>query len=160
MPAPVYLQSIDGRALHTENLGPTDAHLITEDHSRVGTQFKVAGTTSAATTTIVEPRAGSVIVITDLTVNQDKIASGVVTVQFTDGTNDEILFKAATSDAPVTAHMAYAGRMRGWVNAKIEMISAGTNPVTNVTVVYYHLLSGGGAVSSDVLSFDDWNAQR
>ncbi len=154
MPAPVYLQSIDGRALHTEDLGPTDTHLITEDHSRVGTQFKVARSTVASTTIVVQPRASQAIVLTDLIVNQDKVAGGTVSVQFTDGSNAEIIFQADTTDAPVTAAMAFQGRVRGWVDARIELISSGTNPETSVTVVYYHLGGEG------VLSFTDWDAQR
>ena len=147
------LRDANGTILHTETVG-NHTHLVVEDHSRVATQFKVAGTTAAATTVIVEPKAGQAIVITDLIVNQDKVASGLVTVQFTDGTNDEVIFKAVTNDAPVVATISFAGRMRGWKDARVEMISAGTNPTTNVTVSYYHL---GGA---GVFSFTDWDAQR
>ncbi len=153
MPVPTYLQDIESVALHTEKVGG-HTHLVIEDHARVATQFKVANTTTAATTTVVSPRTGGAIVITDLIVVQDKVASGVITVQFTDDTNDEILYKATTSDAQVVMNHAFAGRMRGWQDARIEMISAGTNPTTNVSVTYYHLVGEG------VFSFADWDALR
>lgn len=153
MSTPVYLVDSNGTLLHTEQVGK-HTHLVVEDHARVATQFKVANTTSAATTTVVRPRKGGAIIITDLIVVQDKVASGVITVQFTDDTNDEILFKASTSDAQIVMNHAFAGRMRGWRDARIEMISAGTNPTTNVSVTYYHLVGEG------VFSFADWDALR
>ena len=153
MPAPVWLQSQEKVELHTEKVG-AHTHLVVEDHSRVATQFRVAATTTAATTIIVQPPPGTAIVITDLIVNQDKVASGVVTVQFTDGSDTVILLKAATSDAPFSMAHGFAGRMRGWKDARVEMISAGTNPDTNATVMYYTIRGEG------VLSFADWNAQR
>ncbi len=154
MPVNSTLQTIEGVNLHTETVGH-HTHLVTEDHSRVATHFKTAATTSAATTTIVQSKPGQAIVITDIILAQDKVASGALTIQFDDdATNTVILLKVDTSDAQVTGHFPFAGRVRGWKDARVEMISAGTNPSTNVTVMYYHL------AGEQVLSFNDWDALR
>ncbi len=153
MPAPVWLQTLAGVELHTDKIG-AHTHLVVEDHSRVGSHFKVANTTAAATTIIVSPRPGAAIVVTDVVANQDKVASGKMTLQFTDGSDTEIFVVADTADAPAIIAHSFGGRMRGWKDARVEMISAGTNPTTSCTITYYHL-SGEG-----VLSFADWDAQR
>jgi len=147
------LRALNKTALHTETIG-NHTHLVIEEHARVATHFKVAATADAATTIIVSPKAGKALVITDIIVSQDKVASGAITLQFTDGTNTEILFKASTVDAPVALAHGFAGRMSGWKDARVEMISAGTNPATDVTIAYYHL---GG---ENVLTFDNWDAER
>ena len=153
MPVNAKLITEDGVGLHTEKIG-RHTHLITEDHSRVATQFQAAGTASAATTIIVQPRAGAALVITDLTISQTKVASGTLTIQFADGTRTVTLYKGSSVNVPLTLHVPYAGRIRGWKDARVEMVSAGTNPVTEVTVAYYHL-RGKGA-----FAFAAWDAQR
>jgi hypothetical protein len=153
VPVGTWLHTINKVALHTERFGG-QTHLITEDHARVATRFKAAGTTSAATTIVVQPKSGAAIVITDLIVAQDKVSSGSIIVQFTDGSNTIILLEAKTADAPVALHVPFSGRALGWKDARIEMISAGTNPKSNVSVVYYHVVGEG------VLVFDDWDKLR
>ncbi len=145
------LQSGDKKTLHTETVGD-HTHLVIEDHARVATQFKVAATTSAATTIIVRPRPGAALVITDFIANQDKVASGDLILRFHDGTNVEIFFKSSTADAQVIIAHGFVGRMFGWRDARVEMISAGTNPTTNVTIVYYHL--------PESATFAEWDAAR
>lgn len=145
------LQSGDKETLHTETVGKR-THLVIEDHARVATQFKVAATTSAATTVIVKPNSGGALVITDFILNQDKVASGDLILQFTDGSDTEIFFKSGTKDAQIILAHGFAGRMFGWRDARVEMISAGTNPTTNVTIVYYHLLES--------ITFLEWDTLR
>ena len=65
MSAPVVLQTEDGVLLHTEKAG-LHTHLITEDHSRVATHFKAGAMTVASTVTVVTPRPGGAIVVTDI----------------------------------------------------------------------------------------------
>ena len=153
MPAYLILEDEDGTILHTETVG-AHTHLIIEDHSRVATHFKHAGTTSAATTVIVQPASGEAVVVTDLVLSQEKVSSGALTVQYTDGTDTEILFKGSSVQAPIALAIPYEGRVRGWRDARVEMISAGTNVETDVSVHYYRLKGEG------VLSFADWDAER
>ena len=150
-----YVQLVDseGAALHIEEAG-AESHLVVENHARIQTVFKVAGTTAAATTIVAAPRKGFAISITDLIVNQDKVAAGSIIIQFTDGTNTEIIVQAKTKDATFSMAHGFVGKMDGWKDARVEMISAGTNPNTNVTVIFQNLQGAG------VLSFADWDARR
>tara|TARA_Y100000310_G_scaffold343762_1_gene452906 strand:- start:2281 stop:2742 length:462 start_codon:yes stop_codon:yes gene_type:complete len=153
MPGFVQLVDEHGDLLHVEHIG-TEQHLIVETHARISSHWKVASTTSAATTVIVQPKAGGSIVVTDIIAVQNKVASGSLIIQFTDGTNTEILFEGSSADAPIVLSHAFSGRMDGWQDARVEMISAGTNPTTNVIVVYFHLKGIG------VKSYGDWDGER
>ena len=155
MPAPVFLETFDGVLLHTEEVG-AHTHLVVEDHSRVASQFKHAASTDAGTTTIVSARPGAAIVVTDIILAQEKVAGGFITVQFDDDDdNTVILLRATTVDGDLPGfHIPFAGRVRGWKDARVEMVTVGTNVESDVTIVYYHL---GG---ENVLSFADWDAQR
>ena len=153
MSAPVFLETIDGVLLHTEEVGP-HTHLIVEDHSRVATQFRSVANTGAETQAAVTPPAGTAIVITDVILGAEKAASGSVTVQFTQGSDTVIVFKISTVQNPVSLHIPFAGRWRGWKDARIDVVTAGGNSDSDVSVGYY-ILRGEG-----VLSFADWDAQR
>lgn len=154
MSVPVTLQDNDGTILHVEKVGP-HTHLIFEDHSRVATQFKSIKSTSAETVVAVRPRAGGAIVITDIVASGEKASNGSIIVQFTDGSDTVVLTELATVTNGLAIAIPFSGRIRGWQDARIDVITAGTNPVSNVLVAYYHLVGEGGT-----LSFADWDAQR
>ena len=153
MPVNSTLQTITGTPLHTERVG-LHTHLVVEDHSRVATQFKAAASTVASTTTVVAARSGQAIVITDIILSQKRVANGTLTIQFDDDDDNTVILTTVDTVDSVVSHMAFAGRVRGWKDARVEMVSVGTNAETNVTVMYYHL-SG-----EQVLSFADWDALR
>lgn len=153
MPVWVLLEDLEGKALHTETVGP-HTHLVVEDHSRVATQFKHTANAGAETTVAVTPPPGAAIVITDIVLGAEKAASGSVTVQFVEGSDVVIVFKVSTVQNPVSLHVPFAGRWRGWKDARIDVVTTGGNDDSDVSVGYY-ILSGEG-----VLSFADWDAQR
>ena len=153
MSTPVELQDGKSNLLHTEKVGP-HTHLVTEDHSRVATQFRTVANTGAETQIAVTPPKGTAIVITDVILGAEKAASGSVTVQFTDGSDTVIVFKISTVQNPVSLHIPFAGRWRGWQNARIDVVTAGGNSDSDVSIGYY-IIRGEG-----VLSFTDWDAQR
>ena len=153
MPVPAYLETIDGDLLHTAKVG-VHTHLVVEQHSRVATQFKEAALTDAGTVTIVSPKPGGAIVITDVLYSAEKVNGGSMTIQFTDGSNVVILKSAIVTDAPVDGNTSLQGRALGWVGARVDLVGVGTNLDCNATIFYYHI-SGEG-----VLSFADWDALR
>lgn len=153
MPAQFVLQDVGGNLLHTEQVGP-HFHLVTEDHARVNTQFKNNSLADAGTAVVVTPPKGTAIVITDLVYSAEKVAAGKLTVQFTDGSDTVILKSAILVDAPVDGAISYAGRTKGWKDARVDMVATGSNVDADVTVHYY-ILKGKG-----VLSFADWDAER
>ena len=153
MPAPVWLQTQAGVELHSERVGP-HIHLVVEDHSRVATQFRHTANSGAETTTAVTPPSGTAIVITDIVLGGEKAASGSITVQFVEGSDVVIIFKVSTVQNPVSLHVPFAGRWRGWKDARIDVVTTGGNDDSDVSVGYY-ILRG-----ENVLSFVDWDAQR
>ena len=150
---PAYLVTKGGELLHTETVG-VHTHLVTENHARVATQFKSATHTSNATTAVATPRKGQAVVITDLTVSGEKINGGIITLQWADGTNTDVITKFHVTDGPVSLHIGYGGRKRGWKDARIDFITDTANQDATVDVGYYFIRGLG------VLSFTDWDAER
>ena len=153
MSVPSFLVGLRNVRLHTETVGQ-HTHLVVEDHSRVATQFRHIANTGAETTTAVTPSLGKAIVITDIVLGAEKAASGSVTVQFTQGSDTVIVFKVSTVQSPVSLHVPFAGRWRGWLDARIYIVTTGGNSDSDVSIGYY-IISGAG-----VFSFTDWDAQR
>lgn len=149
------LISAAGDILHTEKVGQ-NTHLVIEQHARVATQFKAVTHATATTTAIVTPRSGGAIVITDIIISGEKhqgAGQGIITIAFTDGSDTVNIIVADNTDAPINLAIAFAGRWRGWVDARIDFT---TNQANDVTVsIGYYFLAGLG-----VLNFTDWDALR
>ena len=154
MPIFVVLKAPNGDLLHTETVGP-HTHIIVEDHSRVATQFRTVANTGAETQIAITPPKGTAIVITDVILGAEKAASGSVTVQFADGSDTVIVFKISTVQNPVSLHIPFAGRWRGWKDARIDVVTIGGNSDSDVSIGYYIIRGEAG-----VLSFADWDALR
>ena len=154
MGVPAVLYAANGDELHTEKFGH-HTHLITEDHSRVATLFKSVTHTTAATTTITKPRPGGAIVMTDMIVSGEKIAGGVITVQFNDGSNQVPITLNHVNDGPVNLASSLQGLCLGWKDAFIEMITNTMNQDATVTIWYYFVRD-----AVRVLDFADWDELR
>jgi len=94
------------------------------------------------------------VVLTDLLVSGEKINGGIIQVQFTDDTNSEIVSKSHVTDGPVNLAMPFAGRWRGWKDARIEMLVTTSMQDATVAIGYYFVTGAG------VFIFEDWDAQR
>ncbi len=154
MAVPAVLQDEQGGILHTEPFG-AHVHLITEDHSRVATKFKSVSHTTAATTTITKPPPGGAIVMTDMIVSGEKIASGTITIQFNDGSNQVPVTISHVNDDSVNLASSLQGLCLGWKDAFIEMITNTMNQDATVTIWYYFVRD-----LSRVLEFGDWDTER
>jgi hypothetical protein len=106
---------------------------------------------TAGTTTVTTPKANGSMVITDLIINTEKRAGGEVEIQFTDGTNTVIIFKAFCTDAPTNLVLGAAGKFQGWTDARIDLVVTG-NTDCSVTLGYVKLNSGQ--------PFSEWDAAR
>lgn len=153
MSVPTGLVDASGVLLHTEKFGK-HTHLVVEDHSRVGTQFKSASHTTNTTTVVVRPPQGGALVLTDLLLSGEKINGGVVTIQFTDGTNVVIVVEALVTDNTINTAHAFGGRWLGWRDARIDFVTSTSNQDATMSVGYYFVKGEG------VLSFADWDALR
>lgn len=147
------LQDLAGHALHTERIG-RHVHLVTEDHSRVATQFKTADHTTAATTAVAKPPAGTALVLTDLIISGERINAGTIILHFTDDVDNVVLFTIHVTDAPVNLAMPFAGRWRGWKDARLDFITNTANQAASISIGYY-IVEGEG-----VFTFADWDTLR
>ncbi len=113
--------------------------------------FKTATRTTTGTTIIVQPKEGQAIWISDIIVSGEKQTGSNITVQFTDGTNTEIIAIVDQVDAAPNLSMNLSSYFRGWVDARIELITGGAGDGT-VTIGYIH--------AHEALKFDVWDAER
>ena len=92
--------------------------------------------------------------LTDLLLSGEKINGGVVTVQFTDGSNTVIVVEGLVTDNTINIAHAFGGRWLGWRDARIDFVTSTANQDATMSVGYYFVQGEG------VLSFADWDALR
>jgi len=91
------------------------------------------------------------LLITDFIISGEKQVGSTVELRFTDDTNTETLFLANQVDAPAQIAHAFQGRVQGWRDARLDIITAGTADAT-VLVCYVKLI--------DSVPYAEWNALR
>ncbi len=154
MPVPVELfGGVNKALLHTEDAGHS-THLIIEQHARVHSVFKSVTFIDASTTTLITPPGNSALVIVDFIISAEKVAAGKVTIRLTDGTNNEDIMTAHTVDGPVNLAFSPQGRWAGWKDARVDIISVGTNIDGTVSLGYYFV------PASATLEYDEWTSRR
>ena len=125
--------------------------LATTDFAGAHGRFRSATRTTAGTTAVVTPPISGSIIVTDLLISGEKQASSTAEVRFTDGSNTATLFLASQVDAPPAFAHTFRGRVQGWKDARIDMITSGAGDAT-VTICYVKVPTG--------LVFAEWNALR
>ncbi len=126
--------------------------LITIDTMKQHGVFKTTSITSATTTTVATPKAGGSIIVTDLVVSAKKVAGTTLAVEFNDGTDTEIIIDPDSVNQSVNFAWAPNGRIQGWRDASIKVVTTGANTVATVTVGYMHV--------STSIKYDEWTAVR
>lgn len=143
--------------VHTDRLAlhqlPDDPIVIplTDTPPSLYSTFKSANRTTAGTTIITEPIIGGSLHIIDLLISGQKFSAGSVTVQFTDGTETVIMFKVDLTDVPIALAVPLKGRWQGWVDARLEMVTAGDPDVTVAVSYMKHVTA---------LPFAEWDSFR
>lgn len=125
---------------------------VVADHQHAAGVFKAATRESAGTTIIVQPAGGGSVSLHDILISAEKKNAGELTLQFTDGTQTEVIFAPIVTDAPVNVGLSIKGQWRGWKDARVELVTAGATFKTTVTLGYAKL--------SDGLEFSEWDAKR
>lgn len=126
--------------------------LVTAEFSRSFGLFQTVTLTGAATTTIVAPKPGGSILVTDIVVSAKKVASTTLIIEFDDGTNTEVIFAPDTVQQSTNFAWSLAGRLQGWRDAALKVVTTGANTDARVTAVYVPL--------GNSLVFADWDALR
>ena len=144
-----------GKSLHLVDSLVNPEHgkiLIAEQLGRAHGLWKTAQITTQTTTTVVAAVPGAGIVVTDLLINAKKKAAATMVIQFSDGTNTEIFAAPDMINAPVNQSFHPQGRMWGWTDADIQVVTADANPTVTITVMYYHIINS--------LDYGTWDGLR
>jgi len=149
----ILTDSKTGRALHTANVGilTTDPVLVVQGEAAIIGVWQSVNRTSAGTTTITTPVLNGSVIITDILISTTKTAMTDLLLQFTDGTETEVIFKVDTSNNPHAFGVTIRGRLQGWKNARIDMVTTGAVDAT-ITLGYFKVPTG--------LDFKEWDARR
>lgn len=113
--------------------------------------FRSVTSTTQTTTVIATPKKKGAIVVTDLIITSNKAANGILTLRFSDGVQD-INLAVFPVDIAVNQQLALVGQFRGWVDAKLEMVTSGANFDATVTAGYMQVPTG--------LEFTEWDILR
>ena len=115
--------------------------------------FKSANITTGTTTEITAPDTGGSIIITDIVIAADKVNNTTLVIQFSDGTDTALIIGPDTVNEAVNFSWSPKGRIQGWKDARIDVITGGAGtPAVTVTVGYIKVPVG--------ISFAEWDALR
>ena len=145
------IDGLSGNTLHTHDpYGHGSMLAVTNFHEAHGS-FRATQSTTAQTVIVAEPGVGGAIAISSLLISAHKSNGNSITVQFTDGTNTEIVFAQLLTNLDISVPIAITHGWRGWRDARLELITTGVDQV-NITVGYSKLEKG--------MPFDAWDAIR
>ncbi len=113
--------------------------------------FKSVTRTTAGTTTVTSADSNGSLLVTDIVVTGEKQAGSTVEVRFDDGTNNVPIILASQVDVPVSVAISFTGRVQGWRDARIDVITVGTADAT-VLVCYTKIPTG--------LPYAEWDSYR
>jgi len=114
--------------------------------------FKSVSITSATTTTVAAPHGGGSLLITDIVVSAKKVNGTTLDVEFDDGVNTEILLSPDSINQSVNFAWQPVGRIQGWEDAALKIVTTGANTVATVTVGYVQNPSS--------VPYAEWNSAR
>jgi len=143
----------DGQAMFSEEASNGQRVLVVEPYQRVYNAFYSVTRTTTGVTTIVTPKLGAGIILTDLMISYEKVASGVLTVRFNDGTTTADLMSVTTTDAPANIAIPFAGKIKGWKDARVDMETT-KNGSAFVMIGFYRSDPG------HTMSYTEWLAER
>jgi len=149
------LSDIDGNpvglAPHSEEKHGDHLHMLTMGMGDAHGLFKAVSGTTAATTTITEPSNGGRIALLSIMLSAEKKNTGSIELRFTDGTNTITVFKAILTDAPVAFGGAIGTVWRGWMDARLEVVT-----VQDFT----YTVTAGYVKEKNGLEYSDWDSER
>lgn len=125
--------------------------LITHTVAQAIGVFKSRTETTAGTFTVVEAKAGSAIVLTDLLISVKKKALASMTIRFFDSANTVDVFAPDVGNAEVNMAIPFAGRWAGWSGANL-VVTTSANVSFTVAVGYSRI--------QDADDFATWDAKR
>lgn len=114
--------------------------------------FKTVQITSATTTVVASPNPGGSLLVTDIVVSAKKVAGTTIDVEFDDGTNTEIFMGPDTVNVAANIVWPVRGRVQGWKDAALKVVTVGANTVATVVACYVKMPAA--------LDYSEWNDLR
>ena len=124
----IILADVDGTPAHFEGYdvegeGREAIALVMTTVAGTHGLFKSVTRTTAGTSIVTAPTPSGAIVLTDLIVTTDKTNATSVTVQFTNGIDTIVIMTGDSTNAPVNVAISFTGRIAGWKDARLEVIT-------------------------------------
>lgn len=148
----------DGKALEVQDFDRKNSDvdldsrvLVTMGPLYTASTFKSVTAVSAGTVVLTSPSDKGSLIIVDLVISTERTNGGTVTVQWNDGTEQVQIFTAIVTDAPANLSMSFGGRVQGWQDARLEVVTGGST--TNTVFASYAKTSRG-------LPFAEWDELR
>ena len=113
--------------------------------------FKSVTSTTQTTTVIATPDNLGAIVVTDLIITSNKAANGIMTLRFSDGSQN-INLAVFPVDIAINQQLALVGLFRGWQDAQLELVTSVATFDATVTAGYMKVPSA--------LPFAEWDGLR
>ena len=132
-----------------------DSTLISESMVKLCARWKSAVNDAVETIEVVAAKPNQSILITDIIMTSSKkVAASTITLQFDDGTNTETLFVMEGASAPIEFSHAFAGGIKGWKDADLQVVTDQAAMYAVTLIGYVHI--------SEVLTqtYDAWDAGR
>ena len=115
--------------------------------------FRTSSITTPTTTTVVSAPALGSLLLTDVVISADKVNNTTLTVQFTDGVDTAIIIAPDTINEAVNLSWSPAGRIQGWQDARIDVVTGGAGtPAVTILLGYIKMPIG--------VPFAEWDALR
>ena len=146
-------QALDCSAFwHPENAALNgNKVLITSSPLMTRSTFKSVSATTAGTVELTAPNAAGSLMLADLIISAERLNGGEVTVEWSDGTTQSQIFHVYLTDAPVNVAIAFTGRVQGWTDAAVNVVTTGN--AKNTVFLSYAKVNQG-------LPFGEWDALR
>ena len=148
----------DGKSIEVESYwasphpirGDERALLVTDPIRSHSTFTSTSGAT-AGTVQFVTPNDNGSLILGDLIINTEKQNAGSVEVRWNDGTEQVTIFKAFCNDAPANLAIGFAGRVQGWRDAYVDIVTTGA---TDHSVFLSYVKAPIG------IPYQEWDALR
>ena len=152
------LADVDGNLLHTEGLELPNEFTGDGTHLIVGTPFLAHGVfnsevlAGAGTTVVAIPPAGGSLIITDVVISAKKVVGTSIDLRFSDGVTTEVLISPDTVNQSTNFSWVPVGRIQGWRDACVDVVTVGASFEGTVTVGYVKVRKS--------LDYIDWDGLR
>lgn len=147
----VPIDAATGKTLETIEDVYGNPTLATTDCYVSKTRFKSETRIGAGTSTITSPATDGALLLTDIIISTDRVASSQLTVLFDDGTHQINIYDGYANDAPINIALGFHGGWTGWKDAVLKMTTVAS--IKAMVAVGYIKIPNG-------IEYEVWDPMR